>query len=123
MIVQLLITKINSKQADNRMIEMKWRSCSSFFSAEKNKGESFLKNKARQGKINKNCTHHSPNGMNNERILAKTVMTERPVIQMMLKWGRCKSVFATLIIFKKRTPHVQQRKVIKIHASRVVSIV
>src|SRR6478752_3796449 len=106
MIVQLLITKINSKQADNRMIEKKCRSWNSFFSAAKNAGESFLKNKPRQGRINKNCTHHSPSGMNNERVPAITVMTERPVIQMMLKWGSCNSF---LVIFfmncKKRMPH------------------
>src|SRR5215204_7178094 len=106
MTVQLLITSINSKQAYNRMIEKKCSTCNSFFSAVKNAGGSFLKNKTMQGAINKNCTHHSPNGMNNERIPAITVMAERPVIQMMLKYGACNSL---LVIFfmncKKRTPH------------------
>src|SRR6186713_1166190 len=107
MIVQLLITKINNKQAANKMIEKKCRSCNSFFSAVKNAGEFFLKNKTRQGRINKNCTHHSPSGMNNERMPAITVMAERPVIQMMLKCGNCKSLLT--IVFrnrKKRTPHI-----------------
>src|SRR4029079_12425209 len=110
MTVQLLITMINNKQADNRMIEKKCRSRNSFFSTAKNAAESFLKNKTRQGMINKNCTHHSPSGMNNERIDAITVMAERPVIQMRLKCGSCNSLF--IIFFmncKKRMPHNQLR--------------
>src|SRR6187397_2399357 len=110
MIVQLLITKTNNKQADNRMVEKKCRSCNSFFSAAKNAGESFLKNKTRHGMINKNCTHHSPSGMNRERVAAITVMAERPVIQIMLKCGSCNSL---IIIFfmncKKRIPDIQLR--------------
>src|SRR6188768_2196882 len=110
MIVQLLITKINNKQADNRMIEKKCRSCNSFFSAAKNAGGSFLKNKTRQGIINKNCTHHSPNGMINERVPAITVMAERPVMQMMLKCGSC-NFFRVVFLMKrrKRMPHIQLR--------------
>ena len=110
MIVQLLMTKINSKQADNRMIEKKWRSCNSFFSASKNAGESFLKNNTRQGMINKNCTHHSPNQMNNERVPAITVMAERPVIQLILKWGSCDSFRVIFFMnWRKRMPHIQLR--------------
>src|SRR6478752_6096948 len=110
MIVQLLITKINNKQADNRMIEKKCRSCNSFFSAAKNAGGSFLKNKTRQGTINKNCTHHSPSEMNNERMPAITVMAESPIIQMMLKCGICKSFFVIFLIdCKERMPHIQLR--------------
>src|SRR6187402_1092280 len=107
MIVQLLITKINNKQADNRMIEKECRSCNSFFSTAKNAGESFLKNKTRQGMINKNCTHHSPRGMNKERVPAITVIVERPVIQMMLKCGSNSSF--RVIFFRncrKRIPHI-----------------
>src|SRR5204862_7565849 len=110
MIVQLLITRINNKQANNRMIEKKCRSCNSFFSTVKKAGESFLKNRKREGMINKNCTHHLPSGINNERVPAITVMAERPIIQMMLKCGNCNLLFRIFFMnCKKRMPHIQLR--------------
>jgi len=66
-----------------------------------------------QGIIKKNCTHQLPNGMINESMAAIIVIAERPVIQMILKCGNLRSAFVILLIScKKRTPHVQQRKVI-----------
>jgi hypothetical protein len=92
------------------MIEKKCRSWNSFFSASKNAGESFLKNKTRHGMINKNCTHHSPNGMNNERVPAITVMAERPAMQIMLKCGSCNLFLVIFLMkWKKRMPHIQLR--------------
>jgi hypothetical protein len=92
------------------MIEKKCRYSNSFFSAAKNAGESFLKNKTRQGMINRNCTHHPPSGMNNERIAAITVMAERPVIQMILKCGSCNSFRVVFFMnWRKRMPHIQLR--------------
>lgn len=76
------------------------------------------------GSINKNWTHHSPNGINNEIIPAIMVIAERPVIQMMLKCESCSSLFVIFFMnCKKRTPHIQLRNDIYIHARSVVSII
>jgi hypothetical protein len=96
----------------------------SLFKYEKKYGVSFIKKAKRAGMINRNWTHHSPSGMNNDKIPAIIVIMERPEMQIMLKCGS--SVLLPVVLFtswKKRMPHVQQREVIYNHASKVVSII
>jgi hypothetical protein len=62
--------------------------------------------------------------MNSDNMPATIVITERPVIQIILKCGKVISVSVILFIkCKTRMPHVQQRKLIYNHANRVASII